>query len=330
MTNQKTTELSPDIIASVHDLESKGFCYVEKAMDIKEVSNLKKRLSEQALAEEQLGVAYREGGPNVNWGDFYDEDGKIRKDAYINSKETPNQRVWMLVNKGQVFVNLLKKPSIRKIMDFMLGDEYILSSHGANIVRPGNSPMPLHTDQWWMPPPTRKGRRHLPAGSINRKLFDNDEIHRVAISPPVVFNVVWMLDSFKEKNGATRLVPGSHLFGKQPVKGTKSISVEAPSGTALILDGRTWHGTGANIGKTQRRSILTTFCSPQFRPQENYTVGIKRKVLKTADNDLRSLLGLKVWNAYGRIGHPTDEFIDLDAQLIGEIKPNLNSKKRVL
>ena len=109
MTNKKTTELSPDLIACVHDLELNGFCYVEKAIDPKELSDLKKRLCEQALAEEQLGVAYREGGTNVNWGDFYDEDRKIRKDAYINSKENPNQRVWMLVNKGQVFVNLLKK-----------------------------------------------------------------------------------------------------------------------------------------------------------------------------------------------------------------------------
>ena len=79
MTNKKTTELSPDLIACVHDLELNGFCYVEKAIDPKELSDLKKRLSEQALAEEQLGVEYREGGPNVNWGDFYDEDGKIRK-----------------------------------------------------------------------------------------------------------------------------------------------------------------------------------------------------------------------------------------------------------
>ena len=99
-------------------------------------------------------------------------------------------------------------------MDIMLGEEYILSSHGANIVRPGNSPIPLHTDQWWMPPPTRKNRRHLPVGSTNRKFFDIDEIHKKAISPPVVFNVVWMLDTFMEENGAMRLVPGSHLFGK--------------------------------------------------------------------------------------------------------------------
>ena len=123
MTNKKTTELSPDLIACVHDLELNGFCYVEKAIDTKELSDLKKRLSEQALAEEQLGVAYREGGSNVNWGDFYDEDGKIRKNAYINSKENPNQRVWMLVNKGQAFVNLLKKTRIRKIMNIMLGNE---------------------------------------------------------------------------------------------------------------------------------------------------------------------------------------------------------------
>ena len=82
-----------------------------------------------------------------------------------------------------------------------------------------------------------------------------------------------------------------------------------------------WHGTGANIGGGERRAVLTTFCAPQFRPQENYTVGTRSEVLARADDDLRTLLGFKIWNAYGRTGHPTDKFISPDAELIGELLP---------
>merc|ERR1711969_455678 len=114
-----------------------------------------------------------------------------------------------------------------------------------------------------------------------------------------------MLDPFTEENGATQLVPGSHLLGRQPDPDAISIAATAPVGTALMVDGRTWHGTGANIGGGERRAVLTTFCAPQFRPQENYTVGTRSEVLAKADDDLRTLLGFKIWNAYGRTGHPT-------------------------
>ena len=50
MTNKKTTELYPDLIACVHDLELNGFCYVEKAIDPKELSDLKKRGDEIIIA----------------------------------------------------------------------------------------------------------------------------------------------------------------------------------------------------------------------------------------------------------------------------------------
>ena len=305
----------------VTDLESSGYCYLADALSSVEVLQLQQRLSEQAQAEEQRGVAYKDGSTNQNWGDFRDEQGELRPAAFDPAAGGSNQRIWMLVNKGRLFVDLLQHSNVRNIVSSILGDEYILSSHIANIARPGGAAMRLHTDQWWMPPPTRPNRRHLPAGSVNRARFDIDEIHGVAISPPVVVNVLWMLDPFTEKNGATQVVPGSHLLGRQPDEDAVSVATTAPAGTALVVDGRTWHGTGANIGGGERRAVLTTFCAPQFRPQENYTVGTRSEVLERADDDLRTLLGFKIWNAYGRTGHPTDKFISLSTEPIGELSP---------
>lgn len=35
----------------------------------------------------------------------------------------------------------------------ILGPRFILSTHSANIAKPGGKRMGLHTDQWWMPQP---------------------------------------------------------------------------------------------------------------------------------------------------------------------------------
>ena len=151
-----------DLRQCVADLESSGYCYLAEALTTAEVMQLQQRLSDQAQAEEQHGVAYKDGGAGQNWGDFRDEQGELRPDAFDTVAGGNNQRLWMLVNKGELFVNLLRHAGIRNIAGDMLGDEYILSSHIANIARPGGIAMRLHTDQWWMPPPTRSDRRHLP------------------------------------------------------------------------------------------------------------------------------------------------------------------------
>ena len=310
-----------DVRRCVSDLESYGYCYLAAALSDTVLTRLQQRLSEQAQAEEQQGLAYKDGGPEQNWGDFRNQNGDLRPEAFSEAAGGLNQRLWMLVNKGQAFVDLLQHTQMREVIGGVLGEEYLLSSHIANIARPGGVAMRLHTDQWWMPPPTRPHRRHLPAGSVKRERFDVDDAPGQAISPPVVVNVLWMLDHFSEENGGTRLVPGSHLLGRQPDADAESIAATAPAGTALLVDGRTWHGTGANRSDGERRAILTTFCAPQFRPQENYTVGTRPEVLRQANDDLRALLGLKVWNAYGRTGHPTADFVTPGADLIGELRP---------
>ena len=129
-----------------------------------------------------------------------------------------------------------------------------------------------------------------------------------AIAPAFVCNTMWMLDDFREDNGATIVVPGSHLFGRQPDPELDAdanwISAEAPAGSAVIFEGRTWHSTGANRSDQPRLGLTTNFCAPQFRQQENLQLGTDPRILASASEELLALLGFKPWYGYGSIDSP--------------------------
>ena len=99
----------------------------------------------------------------------------------------------------------------------------------------------------------------------------------------------------------------------------ESISAEGPPGCAIITDGRIWHGTGANRSNSERKAILITYCGPQYRQQENYTIGTCPEVLANASDWLRELLGFRVWCGYGRIGDPTVDYVNPNDTLIGKL-----------
>ena len=99
-----------------------------------------------------------------------------------------------------------------------------------------------------------------------------------------------------------------------------SIAAEAPAGTAIIFEGRTWHGTGANVANGPRLGLLATYCAPQFRTQENYTLGIDPAVVAEASPELLARLGFKTWNAYGRTGDPNTAYVYPPAPSIGEME----------
>ena len=277
------------------------------------------RLIEQAEAEKKLNIAYEDGSKTKKWGEFNNKD----TNAGIN------QRVWMLPNKGKVFLDILQNHNYVDCIKEIVGEEFLVSSFGANIAKPGGIAMDLHTDQWWLPDPVNRNEKFLPPGSINRKKFNyriNEDIliNKDLISRPAVSNVLIMLNGMSKENGGTLIVPGSHLFGRHPDKildkDIATISAEGPPGCAIITDGRLWHGTGANITQKNRLALLITFCGPQFRPQENFTLGIRKEVFLQLDDYQKDILGFKVWNGYGRTGNPTDIFLNFKNTEIGELK----------
>lgn len=195
-----------------------------------------------------------------------------------------NQRVWNLPNKGDEFLDLLRHPLYVETMDRLLGRGWLVSSSTANIAGPGGEPMYLHADQGYVPAP-------FPPR-------------------PLVANCGWLLDDFTEDNGGTRVVPGSHRWGRGPspeeAESSGTVAVEGPAGSAFLFDGRLWHGTGANRTTQRRHVILNYACVPWLRQQENFTVSLAPRVLERCGEDLLARFGFKVRGTLGGVQGPRE------------------------
>ena len=172
------------------------------------------------------------GARNKTGEIFETQTGKCAFGHLRQSAGGVNQRVWMLINKGRVFRDMLSHAGVRNIVDHALGHDYLLSSHSANIAKPGGVAMRLHTDQWWMPAPTRPHRAHLPVGSITRE--QTDEPNASFISPCVVVNVVWMIGAFTSENGGTPRRAAQSPLGTPPrssrsQRGRETVALEGPA-----------------------------------------------------------------------------------------------------
>lgn len=317
--------LTNDISQAKQDLDECGFCLIDCALSSMNIETTKTRLLAQAAAERERGLAFHDGGYNQ---DVLDSQGLFKSMA--KQRGGVNQRVFMLVNKGKCFRDLVIHSLVDELVGHLLGSDFLLSTMSANIVRPGGQRMGLHTDQWWMPQPAVADVQHRRASTITRHPAPEFVAPDVSlgIAPPVTVTAVWMLTDFTKQNGATEVVPGSHRSGAYPNKDHQDypniIQPEAPAGTLMVFDGRLWHGSGANTGSTDRIGVLSTFCAPQFRQQENMILGLDRTLWPELPTKLKSRLGFKVWNAYGRVEAEFGDFVDPASRSYGELVPEHN------
>ncbi|MCY4142502.1 MAG: phytanoyl-CoA dioxygenase family protein [Gammaproteobacteria bacterium] len=287
-----------------NDMDGYGYCLLENALSYNEISAIRTRLLEQVAAEEQRDVSLRL------------PDGK--------------QLVRFLINKGKVFLGPILHEGLHAILRHVLGDSYLLSSYHAHLAHPGGTTN-YHTDQFWMPPPTSDQRKtFVKPGSITRTHNRGhttipEELKRNrSIAPAVVCNAMWMIDDFTRENGATLVVPGSHLSGREPDNDYDAdanwVPAEGLAGTVCIFEGRTWHSTGANVTQAARIGLTTNFCAPQFRQQDNFPFGTRPEVLADAPDRLLELLGFIPWQGYG--GYEGVTRVTPGQYALGEMKPN--------
>jgi len=315
--------ITDDLDQAKADLSTFGYCIVANALDASALEAARARLVEQAEAEEQRGVSFRDAGPQQR---MVDDFGNFKSDAFSAANGGVNQRLWMLVNKGECFRDMVVHELTDELVGHVLGSEFIASTIGANIAKQGGSRMGLHTDQWWMPQPIKRGADYLRPSHITRaaaaEFIEPDPT--IGISPPVVANCMWMLSDFTAENGATEVVPGSHLTGAHPPADQSDLPIvhaEAPAGSLMVFEGRLWHGTGAHTSGEDRLGVLATFCAPQFRQQENQTIGVDPELFETFSPKLRERLGFKVWNAYGRVESPAEPMVQPIPDRVGELRP---------
>jgi ectoine hydroxylase-related dioxygenase (phytanoyl-CoA dioxygenase family) len=118
---------------------------------------------------------------------------------------------------------------------------------------------------------------------------------------------------FTRENGATRIVPGSHLapdrvlpvaeqiFGPPP--GPDEIAyAEMPAGSAVVYLGGTLHGGGANTTAGARRGAHLSYCLGWLRTEENQYLSVPPAIAATLPRRSQELLGYAVHNSIPRGG----------------------------
>ena len=288
------------------DLDDFGYCLVAEAIPGEILEQIQIRIREQAAEERSRGLTPLD-------------------DVQAAGGDDGNQYVYMLINKGRIFQELLLQPRIHTLIRHVLGEQYLLSDFAAIIAHPSNRQMGMHIDQWFLPRPTLPGEAGGKPGSITRNNLHTGsaEASEGAINPPMVCNALWMIDDFSIENGATRVKPRSHLSGRSPDPAVPAdtVNVMGPAGTAIVFEGRTWHAADLNRSRAARHAITTYYCAPMLRQMANFAFGTRPEVIDDMPAELLPLLGFKPWGGYGATGDPHAGLIQPGSEMLGELHP---------
>ena len=188
------------------------------------------------------------------------------------------RRVWNLLNKGRVFIDMVQHPLVMKTFSPILGRRFILGSFAANRLLPGAPGQEPHIDYpYW-------------------DLHDTAEFP-IGIHAGFHMNCQSLisLHEFTQENGATALVPGSQTRAVYPTAqqfAAEHIRLTCAPGSLLVFTGLIWHCSMPNDSSSERTSILGQYLPKFVKPMEALDRSIDPQVRDTASPELRQLLGL--------------------------------------
>ncbi len=105
-------------------------------------------------------------------------------------------------------------------------------------------------------------------------------------------NMIWAVTDFTKENGATRVVPGSHLWeegrGAQEEEITQA---EMKAGSVILYTGSVIHSGGANVSQADRIGINITYSLGWLRQEENQYLSCPPDIAASLPPDLQRLIG---------------------------------------
>jgi ectoine hydroxylase-related dioxygenase (phytanoyl-CoA dioxygenase family) len=155
---------------------------------------------------------------------------------------TDSPIVWNLHHKDAAFIDLfLREPAIEAVLIEFLNDPWYTGIEAGEpnyilrmmVARSSVDPLPLHIDSF------------------------------VPYEGPTVISMqaIMVLEGMDAANGASLVVPGSHLSGRyfDPDDDVEAVAVEADPGDVVFWDSRLWHGAGPNTSGRTRWTLTATF-----------------------------------------------------------------------
>lgn len=192
------------------------------------------------------------------------------------------RRVWNLLDKGEVFEQMVQHPIVMKIVGAFLGDEFIMGSVAANRIMPGGPGQEPHIDYpYW--------------DLYKRSSFPM----RINSSFPLNTQATVLLDPFTPESGATAFLPysqGELLYPDTSDRDrffAECDRMTGDPGDLVIFNGMCWHCAMPNTSTDQDRTGILIEYLPKFiTPLEDQLSGVRQEVVDRATPMLRQLMAM--------------------------------------
>jgi ectoine hydroxylase-related dioxygenase (phytanoyl-CoA dioxygenase family) len=207
-------------------------------------------------------------------------------------------RLQGLALKTPAFIDAMVDGRLLGVMDHLLlplCTSYLLSAGELIEIRNQETAQRLHTDNNSWPTPIQN-------------------------MGPLVANAMVALTDFTDDNGATLVVPGSHIWPKGRLPQEDDIAKAVmPAGSVAIFTGDTIHAGGTSTSERLRRGLSISYCAGWLRPVENHQLNLTRDDVRAMPERARELLGYDVYDGtsrgngvlgYYEMGSPKDLFKD--------------------
>lgn len=155
-----------------------------------------------------------------------------------------------LLSLSDVFTDMVTNERLLNVAHTLLGDDAGLGAFTAKILLPDCEAGGLHVDwpYWAME-------------------------YAMPVSPPLMMQVIWMMDAFTEENGGTWVAPGSQLWGGKPDPErfqANAIQATGEAGDAVVSHGLLWHQTAVNRSDRPRIAVLINYTQFAVRPMLSF------------------------------------------------------------
>lgn len=181
--------------------------------------------------------------------------------------------------KSKTFLEVMQSPLISGVADELLlpnCEDYLLNTGQLIQIGPGETKQDIHRDE--------------DAWSFLK-----------APKPLLQVEAMFALTDFTAANGATQVVPGSHLWpADREAKPEEVTQAEMSAGSALFYLGSALHGGGANTTTDKwRRGMFLGYVLGWLRTEENMFLTVPIDEVKKMPVRCQELLGYKAHGAVG-------------------------------
>ena len=184
------------------------------------------------------------------------------------------KRLHSLFGKSSRVQDFILHDKVLEIMDLELApwcDNYQLNSNSITSIGPGETPQALHRDDLLYP------------------LAHPSERNACCTA-------FYALTDFTEENGATRIIPGSHLWDDDRVpREDETVGAVMTKGSFCVFVGSTYHGGGRNTTADEwRTAMFTGFTLGWLRQEQNWYLSVTPEEVRLMPEKLARLLGFNV------------------------------------